>query len=89
MNPTTPQPFTGHYETCADKNQNNGNCFWYGPNGFGGDGDPYQKGGFCQFPSFMADICYNTCGYCTDPPVKLDTPQGIYFVLYLQGPNQI
>merc|ERR1711962_657911 len=76
VNPTTPQPFTGHYETCVDKVQNGGTCFSFGPNG----SDLLNKGGYCQFPSFMVDMCYNTCGYCTDPPVKLETPQGCRYL---------
>ena len=58
VNPTTPKPFIGHYETCVDKVQNGGTCFSFGPNG----SDSLKKGGYCQFPSFMVDMCYNTCG---------------------------
>ena len=72
VNPTTPQPFSGNYETCADQHRDSGSCFAIGPNG----NDPLQKGGYCQFPHFLVDFCSNTCGYCSDPPVKLDTPQG-------------
>ena len=64
VNPTTPQPFSGHYETCADQRRDSGYCF------------AILQFGYCQFPHFLVDSCSNTCGYCSDPPVKLDTPQG-------------